>query len=77
MELAVSCADVRDTGSTVGTDTPVAKPSDETRINPKVMDATTLAGLEDTSRQAITVSEAQLEAAQAVPILRRGLKSMI
>jgi hypothetical protein len=75
MALAVTCVDVKDAGCAVGTDTPVANISDETRINPKVTDAATSACLEDTSRQAITESEAQVDAAQAVPILTRGLKS--
>ena len=75
--LAVNCADVSDAGSAVGTDTPDVKVSDETRISPKVMDVMMSAFLEDTNRHATTVSEVQVEAAQAVLIFKRGLKAMI
>ena len=73
----VSSAEVRDVENTVGPDTSAANASEETRIDCKEMDAAKLAFLEDTRRHATTESEAQVEAAQADPILKRGLKSMI
>jgi len=54
----------------------VATVSDETRVNPKVTEVEASGFLEDPSRHAITESEAHIEAAHAVPILKRGLKSM-
>ncbi len=62
--------------SAAGTMTPVASVSDETRVNPKVTEVEASGFLDDPSRHAITESEAHIEAAQAVPILKRGLKSM-
>ena len=77
MATPVSGAEVRDVENTVSPDTAAANASEETRIDPKEMDAAKPAFLEDARRHATTESEAQVEAAQADPILKRGLKSMV
>ena len=73
----VDCTDMGGDVNAAGTDTPVTTASDETRVNPRVIEVDTSDFLEDASRHATTESEAQVEAAQAVPILKRGLKSMV
>jgi hypothetical protein len=62
--------------SAAGTTSLIKIVSDETIVNPKVTEVEILAFLEDPSRHAMTESEAHIEAAHAVPILKRGLKSM-
>ena len=77
MAAPVSCSYLEDDATVAGTDTPVATASDETQVNPRVTEGDKYAFLEDASLHATAESEAQVEAAQAVPILKRGLKSTI
>jgi HEAT repeat protein len=72
----VSCVDFGNTVSVTGSKSPVTSAADEPIINPKLIKAEASVFLEDPIRHATTESEVQIEAAQAVPNLKRGLKSM-
>jgi hypothetical protein len=77
MPPPVSWAYLWDAKNAAGADTPAAIVSEETVVKPNVTEADKSAFLKNPSRHTITESEDHIEAAQAVPILKRGLKSTI